>query len=1163
MKKTVQISTLLQKIMRISVVQLTLVVFFTGISFAFDGKAQEFLNKTINLKVEDTKLRAVLKAIEQQTEVQFVYSSKAIKADRRLSVNANGQKLSEVLQTVLAPLRISYRIVEGQIILNPVAEKTAAVIETNGIYLTEGMGAVAPMDISVSGTITDENGAALPGVSILLKKTTKGTTTDQNGKYKIDVPNAEAQLVFSFIGYLSQEVTVGSRSQINLMLAVDTKSLNEVVVVGYGTQRKRDVTGSVSQVKAEEIKGMPLTGLDQAMQGKAAGVQVTQNSGEPGGSVSVRIRGVGTIGSNEPLYIIDGLPTGSLNAINPNDIESIEILKDAASASIYGSRGANGVVIVTTKRGKEGKTRVEVDAFVGVQGPARKIDILNSFDFATLANESVVNSNNDPRTNVPKNNPLNPLWANPASLPTYDWQGAIFQSSPVHSYNVTISGGTAKSRTAASFGYFRQDGLIVNSKYSRFTARINSDYQLNTRAKFGHSINISRENKQSVPTDNSTFNGMLQTAFQMQPMQPIFAEDGLQSPTVFGLGGYAHFPLTTEPRFYPRQLYNPIYGTQVRENESVNLRILGTLFGEYEIIKGLNFRSSIGVELGSGGGMSYTPHIRANIFGNTTRDEASENMDRSYSWNWINTLNYSKTFGKHNVTALAGVDALKGANTGLGGSANTFANPNVRNFGFALQANRNVGNGAGDFALLSYLGRVTYAYDDKYLFQFNVRRDGSVNFGPENRFGVFPSVAAGWRISQENFMKNITFISDLKLRASWGRLGNQSIPNFQYLNTLSSNEVEYSLGAGAQAAAGGIRVQSLANPGIKWEATTQMDIGFDASLLDGKINITADYYSRETTDMLVNIPVPISLGAPGNSILRNAGGMKNSGIELAIGYRQNAGLFKWSADVNFATLKNTVTSLGDGGRPIVQGFNEGQNNAATRTEVGQSLAYFWGFKTDGIFQNQQEIDASPMKGTVIPGDRRYVDTNGDGKVDGSDRVNLGNGLPTMIFGGTLRASYKGFDASILLQGQAGSKIANNTRRFLYDIRNYNGQGVQNVSQEMMNRWTGPGTSNTMPRVAYFTSSDNNRFSDAYVENGGFVRARNIQVGYTLPISLSQKIGSDRVRVYLAAQNLFTITKYSGFDPEVGSRNQNALNTGTDQGRYPVARVFMGGINVSF
>ncbi|MEO6288211.1 MAG: TonB-dependent receptor [Dyadobacter sp.] len=1158
MKKIYQIPRWIVNGMQWSILHFSLAIIFANLAVASSGNAQELLNQRITLQVSDQKLNSILSEIEKAVDVRFSYSPNLIRASRKVSFNLVNEKLSVVLEKLLVPNKLKFQIVGKQIILL----RDAVEKQEEESFLPKQSSDGPPLEVVVAGTVKDEKGTGLPGVNILVKGTLEGTTTDQNGNYSLKVAKGDMTLVFSFVGYLSQEKIVADQSVINVTLVTDQKSLEEVIVVGYGTQKKRDVTGSISQIKSDDLKGLPVTGLDQAMQGKAAGVQVTQNSGEPGGSVSVRIRGVGTIGSNEPLYIVDGLPTGSLNSINPNDIESIEILKDAASASIYGSRGANGVVLVTTKRGKEGKTRIVVDAFVGVQATAKEIKVLNGPDFATLANESVVNTNNDPRANVPKDNPLNPLWSNPSSLPTYNWQDAIFQNSPVQSYNVSISGGTAKSRTVASFGYFRQDGLIVNSKYDRFTGRINSDYQLNARAKFGHSINISRDNKRSVPTDASAV-GMLQTAYQMHPMQPIFAPDGLQSETVFGLGGYAHFPLVTEARFYPRQLYNPIYGTKVRENEQVSLRLLGTVFGEYEILPGMSFRSSIGIELGNGGSKSYTPYISANIFGNTTRDDASEGMDRSYSWNWINTLNYSKTFGKHAVGALVGIDALRGASSSLSGSASSFANPNVRTFGFALPANRNVSNGASDFALLSYLGRINYAFNDKYLLQFNVRRDGSVNFGPKNRYGVFPSVAAGWRISQESFMKSVSSITDLKIRASWGQLGNQSIPNFQYLNTLSSDQIEYTLGTGSQAAAGGITVRSLANPDIKWEATTQSDIGLDASLWQGRVNVTADYYERETTDMLVNIPVPISLGAPNNSILRNAGGMKNSGIELSLGYRQNTGQFNWSADANFATLKNEVTSLGQNGRPIVNNFNEGQNNAATQTVVGQSLAYFWGYKTDGIFQNQEEIDVSPMKETVIPGDRRYVDVNGDGKVDGNDRVNLGNGLPKIIYGATLRADYKGFDASVLLQGQAGNKISNNAVRALYDIRNSNGQGVQNVSQDMMGRWTGPGTSNTMPRVAYFTSSDNNRFSDVYIENGAFLRCRNAQIGFTVPQNLSQKAGIERLRIYLAAQNLFTITKYSGFDPEIGSRSQNALTTGVDQGRYPVAKVIMGGLNISF
>ncbi|GAA4457235.1 TonB-dependent receptor [Nibrella saemangeumensis] len=1141
-----------------------------GTSFAHDTHAQEYLNRRVTLNLEEKEIRKVLALLEKVTEVRFMYSSQVVQGNPKVSLHVANEPLGEVLDRLLKPLRIQYELIGNKVVLTSVSTS----LNLSNLTMRMAQELATRVDRTITGTITaEENGAPLPGVNVIVKGSIRGATSDVNGKYSLAIPDNAVTLIFSFIGYETQEVAVGNRLVVDVNLKVDVRSLNEVVVIGYGTQRKRDVTGAVSQVKADEIKGLPLTGLDQAIQGRAAGVQVTQNSGAPGGSVSVRIRGVGTVGTttdrgqgssaNEPLYVVDGLPTGSLNAINPNDIESIEILKDAASASIYGSRAANGVVLVTTRRGKEGRTRIEFDSYVGVQTPARKIEVLNGPEFATLANESVTNSNNDPRTTVPKNNPLNPLWANPSSLPTYDWQDAIFQNGAIQNYNFTLSGGTAKSRTAASFSYFRQDGLIINSFYQRFTGRINSDYQVGSRLRFGHTLNIARDNQQVVPIDRD-YDGILQTAYQMHPMQPIYAADGLQSPTLFGLGGYSHFPLTTEPRYYPRQLYNPLYRTKVVENDRVNLRMLGLVFGELDIIQGLTFRTSLGIELGNSGSTGYTPFISANIFGNTTRADANEDMSRSYQWNWINTLNFSRTFNeRHVVSALAGIDALKGQSSYLSGNANTFVNPNVRAFGFTEQKNRNVGNSLGDFALLSYIGRLSYAYDDKYLVQFNIRRDGSPNFGPENQFGLFPSVSAGWRLSREGFLRNNSFVNDLKLRASWGVLGNQNIPNFQYMNTLSSNEIEYSLGTGAQAAATGITVRSLANPAIKWESTTQIDVGIDASLMQGRINIVADYYDRETRDMLVRIPVPMSLGAPNNSILRNAGGMRNSGFEFAVGYRANSGKVRWSADVNLATLRNRVTSLGDGGRPIVRNMDVGQNNANSRTEVGQPIAYFWGYQTAGIFQSQQEIDGSPMKEQAIPGDRQYIDINGDGKVDGNDRTNLGSGLPKLIFGGNVRADYKNFDVTLFLQGQAGNKIANNNRRHLYDIRNYNGQGVQNVAKEMMNRWTGPGTSNTIPRVAYFTASDNNRFSDFYVEEGGFVRCRNFQIGYTLPQNLTKRLSGDRLRVYVAAQNLFTITRYSGYDPEVGSLNQDVLNTGFDMGRYPVARTLMGGLNLSF
>jgi TonB-linked SusC/RagA family outer membrane protein len=1031
-----------------------------------------------------------------------------------------------------------------------------------GAELIQRMVKINTIAFVVGGKVTSETNEGVPGVNVLLKGTSIGSTTNAEGNYSISLPDGNGTLVFSYIGYSTEEVPVNNRSIINVSLVPDIKSLSEVVVVGYGTQQRRDVTGAIASVNANDIKALPLTSLDQALQGRAAGVQVTQNSGAPGGSVSVRIRGVGSINGSEPLYVIDGFPTqGGLNSINPNDIESIEILKDAGASAIYGSRASNGVVLVTTKRGKSGKGKIEFDSYYGIQGPWKKIDVLNGPEFATLANEAFTNSNTDPRRATENQEPLNPLWANPSSLPTYDWQDAIFQNAPIQNYNLAISGGTEKLRSAITASYFRQEGLIVNSHYQRFTFRANNDFEVTPKLKFGNSLTIARENSRSVPTDRD-FDGILQTAYQMHPMQPIFSPDGMQSETLFGLDGYAHFPLTTAARYYPRQLYNPIWGTAIRDNNNINLRLLGTFFGEYEIINGLRFRTSIGVDLSNGGNDSYTPHVTANIFGNTTRADASQGSNTNSAWNWINTLSYNKTLGeKHAVSALAGVDALKSQFSFVGGNANTFLVNDIRTISNAQT--RIAYGGIGDDALLSYIGRVTYAFDDKYLFAFNIRRDGSSKFGPENRFGTFPSASVGWRISKENFMESVPFVSDLKIRGSWGQLGNQNIPQFRFLNTLSSSNIEYSLGTGGQAAAPGIQVSNLGNPNIKWETVEQSDIGIDAAFFDNKLTLVADYYVKTNIDMLVNIPVPISFGAPNDAITRNAGSIRNKGWEFALGYNQDVGTIQWSANVNFATLENEVLSLG-GGAPINRGLGVGGNNAGTRTEVGQPLAYFWGLKTDGIFQTPEEVEAADgSHGKVIPGDRRFVDVNGDGIINEKDRVNIGNGLPKFFYGGNFNVRFAGFDFTLFLQGQGGNKIANNNRRHLYDIRNYNGQGVQNVAKEMLGRWTGPGTSNTITRVAYFGTPGNNQFSDFYVEDGGFLRCRNIQLGYTIPSELTNRFGVERLRVYVSSQNLFTITKYTGYDPEIGSLNQSVLNTGFDQGRYPVARTIIGGINLQF
>jgi TonB-linked SusC/RagA family outer membrane protein len=1134
-------------------------------------------------------LREALMQLKEKYNVDVMFEEKLL---REVYVGTNliqpGKKIEENLKNLLRKTGLRFKRIDAEtyLILGPKAEDTPGSAKTVTRSLPVGAenlsweqqlksdyGRQPALAIVISGQVKNEKGEGLPGVNVSLKGTTTGTATNAEGRYSLSLPDNEANatLVFSFIGYATEVVAINNRTNIDVLMLPDIKSLSEVVVVGYGTQQRKDVTGAIASVNASDIKALPLTGVDQAMQGRVSGVQVTQNSGAPGGSVSVRIRGIGSINGSEPLYVVDGFPiqgngyegTNVLNTINPNDIESIEILKDAGAAAIYGSRASNGVVLITTKRGKAGNARVEIDAYYGVQSPWKKIDVLNGPEFAMLANEAFTNSNTDPRRVNERPEPLNPLWADPASLPTYDWQDAIFQNAPIQSYNLGISGGTEKVRTAITANYFQQGGLIVNSHYQRFSFRANTDYEVNAKLRFGNSLTVARENRTDVPVDRD-YDGMLQTAYQMHPMQPIYAPDGEQSETVYGLNGFAHFPLTTAARYYPRQLVNPIWSTSIRNNSNFNLRLLATLFGEYEIIKGLNFRSSIGVDLGNGGSNSFTPYVTANIFGNTVRSDVSSNAGTNTAWNWINTLTFTRTLGeKHALSAVVGTDAFKSRYDNVGGSANTLPNNDIRVISAGEAKSRIAYGNRGDYALLSYIGRLTYAYDDKYLFAFNMRRDASTNFGPNNRWGTFPSASVGWRISKEGFLQGLHFLSDLKVRASWGQIGNQNIGAFRYLSTLSPQDVEYTLGTGAQNPAPAITVRNVGNADVRWETVEQTDIGLDASFLDDRVSLVADYYVKTNKDMLVDIPVPISFGAPNDRVTRNAGSIQNRGWEFAVGYRQNQGAFQWSANVNFSTQSNEVLSLG-GGAPINRGLGVGGNNAGSRTEVGQPVAYFWGLQTDGIFQNEEEVQAANgSHGQVIPGDRRYVDVNGDGTINEKDRVNLGNGLPKFLYGGNFNVSFKGFDLLLFLQGQAGNKIANNNRRHLYDLRNYNGQGVQNVAREMLGRWTGPGTSNTIPRVAYFGTPGNTLFSDFYVEDGGFLRCRNIQLGYTIPAGFTGKLGVQRLRVYVSAQNLFTITKYTGYDPEVGTLRQDVLNTGFDQGRYPVARVFLGGLNLQF
>ncbi len=1023
--------------------------------------------------------------------------------------------------------------------------------------------------VAVSGTVTDEKGNPLPGVTVTVKGTTIGTLSDASGKYTLNNSPQNATLIFSFVGMAPQEIPSNGRMQIDVVLKEAFIGLDEVVVVGYGTQKRKDLTGAFAQVKSEDLLKTSVISLDQALQGKMAGVQVTNNSGEPGGSISIRIRGVGSINSsNEPLYIVDGIPSSSLTAINVNDIERIDVLKDASAASIYGSRASNGVVLVTTKHAEKGFS-VSFDGYGGVQSVVKKLDLLNGSQFALLANENLVNGGL----------PANPMWSSPSTVQNNDWQSALFQPAPMQNYNLTISSGGDKSSTLFSFGYLDQGGVVVGSAYQRYTFRLNTDYNISKKLKAGIRLNGAFDKKENASSagDMSSINA----AISMAPTTPITTSqnglfglnpDGSIDPngnSFYGYDGYAYHTRFSNVNYFPQNVENPVgLNKRYLNNPNKSQQILASAFAEYEVIEGLKIKSTFSSTLEQGYSESSrkaAPDALNMMAQLNSMATYSENWSQSNQWNWINTISYNKSFGKHNIAAIAGIDAQKDNSRYV--SVSTSKTPADQQSISASDVDTRIVTGyPSDYGLLSYFGRASYDYEGKYLFSGTMRRDGSSNFGTANQYGVFSSASVGWRISQEDFMKSVEAINDLKIRASYGTVGNQNIPPFKYLSTYSTDAgtYQYTLGPD-KTSVSAIYQNNIGDPNIHWEKSIQTDVGLDLAVLKSKLSLTADYYIKQLSDLLGYFPVPSYTGVYGSSVLKNGFSMENRGFELTLDYREHIGQVNFSAGANFSILNNKITKLTDDMAAYVTqsiSLNGHDGGAITQTKVGGRIGDFLGYLTDGIVQTAAEAASNPLGG-LSAGDRKYKDVNKDGLINASDKVVLGNGLPKYTFGMNLKADYKGFDVSVFLNGQAGVKIANMLRATIYDMRYNNSTGIVNGSADLMNRWTGEGTSNTMPRNDYTAPISNDWFSDVYIQDGTFVRISNLQIGYTLNESLSSKVGISRVRVYISGQNLYTFTRYTGYDPEVGSNNQNVLQTGADFGRYPLARMFSVGVNCKF
>ncbi|MBK0383819.1 TonB-dependent receptor [Pedobacter sp. SD-b] len=1002
----------------------------------------------------------------------------------------------------------------------------------------------------INGKVTDSNGLTLPGVSIGIKGSPGGTQTDVNGNYTINVSNSQSVLVFSYLGYITQEISIGNNSIINVSLVQDNKSLQEVVVIGYGTQQKASVSSAISSVSAKEISSRPVADAAQALQGKVAGVTIVQNSGAPGGTggTAIRIRGISSVtGTNNPLIVLDGFPLPDqgadniLNSFSPNEIESIDILKDAAAASIYGVRGSNGVVLITTKRGKAGITVINADVYRGYQQAWRLPSLLNAKEYAIINNEARIASLLNPIPKLADPNAVEQTYGNGT-----DWLGQVFRGAAMTNAALNISGGSDKAQYALSTGYFNQDGIIENTNFERFNLRFNGDLKASDKLKIGNSLTMSRT-KEIPQNTYDPFNSVIILALTAPPTVQPRNPDGTYAGGNGGIDGF------DEP--------NPVYNLEVPQFVNTKYRLTGTVFGEYQLFAGLKLKANLGLDFVTQSLRGYNPAIPSTGARPIVRTGVTDQTNFNPNYLGEFTANYTKKINDHNFSLLAGFTAQENNYNSLGGGRSGYTVLGFPVLNDNIYAPKDISetynfNGYGTSTLLSYVARASYDYKSKYIFQASVRRDGSSNFGPDNKYADFSAFSFAWRAIDEDFIKPYTWLSDLKLRLSYGSVGNQDIPAFSYLAGINSG-IGYAFGdnSGNGGLVTGAAPTALSNPNLGWEKNQQINVGLDLGFLKNRITAVIDLYSRKSLDLLFRVPVPATSGTY-EPIPFNTGDMINKGIDFSLNtVNFEKPNFKWTSNLVLSAYKNELTSLGLAS-PINNGFAR-ISGGARRVEQGYPVNYFYGFKTEGIFQNQAEIAAhatqtagsNPATSTA-PGDIKFVDINGDGVINDQDRTNLGNSIPNFTYGFTNNFTYKNFDLSVFLQGSQGNKVLNFNRW-------YTESGVSNgnYSKYFLGRWTGEGTSNSIPRAIQNDPNQNNRVSDRFVEDASYIRLKNVRLSYSLPAKWMKSAKIQKIQIYGSAQNLATITNYTGFDPEVGG--------GVDIGYYPQARTFLLGINANF
>jgi len=984
----------------------------------------------------------------------------------------------------------------------------------------------------VSGQVTDPDGIPLIGVTILIKGTATGTTSDVDGNFSMDLPDGDQVLLFSYTGYEPLEIAVNGRSSLNIIMAESISQLDEVVVVGYGTQRRADITGAISSVSKEDLTNTSYASTGALLQGKISGVRVETNGGEPGSSVNIVIRGTGTFGNDQPLYVVDGNIVESMNFLNPNDIESVEVLKDAAAAAIYGNRAANGVVLITTKKGQAGDIQINFDVKWGAQNPTNTFDFLNAREYADYRNAANDNDG-DPRA-VPNDTGFDP------SIDT-DWQDLSLNTALYQDYNLSVSGGGKNSTFYISGQYLDQEGIVVDSDFKRYNLRANSTF---SKGIFSMEENLAFSREENNP---NTFFGRERGEI---PTIPVYNENNI--------GGFAGI----DPVLHGVARGINWYGRAIlEENKFTTDRLVGNITPQLRLLPGLTYKLNLSLDYSVQHNYAFQP-----VFFLSTSQEASndiarlnEGYTRFVGVLMENTLNYSQSFGDHNLDLLAGYTSQKGEARSVSGTGTNFSTNEQRVLSAAID-NTDVSGQLQKNTLLSVLGRINYNFKGKYLLSATIRRDGSSRFAEENRWGTFPSISLGWRISDEAFFPE-SFITNLKIRGSYGELGSQNIGNFDIVSGINIDNGYNYAGVNSGTSSGSI-VRQLANRNLIWETTKSTNIGIDAGFLDDKITLTLEYFKKRAEDILTNLPIPLH-GGVGSSLRSNAATIDNQGFELAATYRGGSSLsdFSYSIGLNLTTLKNEVIALGEGVNPISGGGFSQSGVVATRTDVGHPVAAFYGLVVEGLYQNEAEIIADGRTDAVL-GDFNYLDLDQDGDIDDDDRTFLGDAIPDLTYGFNFNAAYKSFDLGIFIQGVSGIDIWNGKRlQFILD-----GSGGNKISA-VQDAWTPQNTDTDIPRLTVRDQANNRRSSSFYVEDGSYLRLKSLQIGYTLPTNIVEEISISRARIYISGQNVFTLTNYTGYDPEIGRggifENTSIFNGGVDRNTYPQAKTWFAGIQVTF